>query len=814
MQDMKTTAEILELPLTGVHSEHCALIVDKGIGKLQGVKNHRVEFNNEKAVLELDGVKTTLGDVVHTVRDLGYGVPTEKKELPVTGMSCASCAISVESVLKAQKGVVNASVNFANNSAFIEYIPGVADLASFRQAVQSVGYDLIVSGDESHDSKSDREQKSYQTLKNKTTYAVLLTLPVVVIGMFFMSMPNANWIMMFLTLPVLWFGRNFFINAFRQAKHRQANMDTLVALSTGIAFLFSLFNTLYPEFWHSRGLHAHVYFESAAVVIAFILLGKLLEEKAKSNTSSAIKKLMGLQPGSVIIIDEQGHQEEIPVAQVKAGDTLLVKPGDKVPVDGEVSEGFSYVDESMMTGESLAVGKNKGDKVFAGTLNQKGSFQLKATRVGSETLLAQIIRTVQQAQGSKAPVQKLVDKIAGIFVPVVIGISILSFLAWIVFGGDDGITHGLLAMVTVLVIACPCALGLATPTAIMVAVGKGAENGILIKDAGSLEVAHKVNAIILDKTGTITEGKPEVTDLVWASEPGNGKIASVFFTLESRSEHPVADAIARYLKTAGTTDTELSMFESITGKGVRAASGSDTFLAGSHRFMVDEGITLTSELTSRGNEWSGDGKTVIYFAVNKSAAAVVAVADKIKPTSAEAVRQLQSMGIDVYMQTGDSVQTAKAVAGKVGIKHFAAEVLPGDKSDFVKELQGKGKTVAMVGDGINDSQALAQADIGIAMGQGSDIAMDVAKVTLMTSDLRQISRALKLSEYTVKTIRQNLFWAFIYNVIGIPLAAGVLFPFTGFLLNPMIAGAAMALSSVSVVSNSLRLKMKELDARN
>lgn len=805
---METKDQFLELPLIGVNSEHCALIVDKGIGKLQGVKSHRVDFNNEKAVLELDESKTSLDEVVRSVRDLGYGVVTAKKEFPISGMSCASCAVSVESILRSQKGVIQASVNFANNTALVEFISPVAQPADFKQAVQSIGYDLILEPEHGKDIRKEIHQKQYRSLKAKTIIAALFTLPLVILGMFFMNLPYGNLIMMALTIPVIfWSGQSFFVNAFKQAKHLQANMDTLVALSTGIAFLFSVFNTFFQDFWHSRGIHAHVYFETAAVVVTFILLGKLLEERAKSNTSSAIKKLIGLQPSTVTIIHKGGHQMEIPIAQVKVGDRLLVKPGEKIPVDGIVDEGSSFVDESMMSGEPTPVEKKKNDQVFGGTVNQKGSLQFITQKIGSETLLSNIIRRVQEAQGSKAPVQKLVDKIAGIFVPVVLGISIVSFLVWIILGGDNGLTHALLAMVTILIIACPCALGLATPTAIMVGVGKGAENGILIKDAESLELAGKVNAIILDKTGTITEGKPEVIDMVWNNASNKQELQSLLLSVELKSEHPFAEAISNYLRSSGASPIPLDSFESLTGKGVHAAKGNNSYFVGSLKLMLDEGINIPQDLLYQTERWQTEAKTVIYFAQNKLVEAVLTLADKIKSTSITAIKNLQDQGIEVFMQTGDNPQTAKAVADKVGIKHYAASALPADKAAFIKNLQQQGKIVAMVGDGINDAHALAQAHVSIAMGHGSDIAIDVAKMTLISSDLQQIPRAFKLSRLTVKTIRQNLFWAFIYNIIGIPIAAGILYPVNGFLLNPMIAGAAMALSSVSVVSNSLRLKM-------
>ena len=735
-----------------------------------------------------------------------------KKNFPVTGLSCASCAISVESMLKAQPGVLDASVNFANSSAWVEYEPDTASVNNFKSAIQSIGYDLLIE-DEGHDHQDEMQLNHYKKLKTNTVWATILALPVVVIAMFLMDIPYANWIMLVLATPVIgWFGRSFFINAFNQAKHGRANMDTLVALSTGIAYLFSAFSTFFPEFWHSRGQHPHVYFEASAVVIAFILLGKVLEERAKSNTSSAIKKLMGLQPNTVNLIQENGKEMEIPISNVKSGNKLLVRPGDKIPVDGEIISGSSFIDESTITGESLPVEKEKGGKVFAGTINQKGSFTFVAQKVGGETILAHIIKMVQQAQGSKPPVQKLVDKIAGIFVPVVMVISVLTFVTWLILGGDDAITQALLAMVSVLVIACPCALGLATPTAIMVGMGKGAENGILIKDAESLELAHKVNAMVLDKTGTITEGKPAVTDIFWnVSGDAKAKLEQILFAIESQSEHPLAEAVTASLNVNSGKQVELAKFESITGKGVVAHYGDQTYLVGNQKMLADFQVNIPEPNSAQIKAWQEEAKTVVCFARDTELLAVIAIADKIKETSKKAIADLQNQGIEVYMLTGDNVQTAKAVAQKVGLKNFKAEVMPSDKADFIKELQNQGKVVAMVGDGINDSHALAQADVSIAMGKGSDIAMDVAKMTIISSDLQLISKAIKLSKLTVQTIHQNLFWAFIYNLIGIPVAAGILFPVWGFMLNPMIAGAAMAMSSVSVVGNSLRLKFKKLD---
>lgn len=803
--------ETYSLPLLDVDSEHCALIVDKELAKVPGIQSHKVELNNHRALITADDAEV-IPQAIAAIRDLGYGVQTIKKTFPVTGMSCASCAASVGHTLQAQPGVVQAAVNYAAATANIEYLPGLVQADTLKQVIQSVGYDLIIEDAESATELVENLQASQALrLRHRTIWSIAFSIPLVIVGMFFMNMPFANYIMWALATPVvLVFGRQFFINAWKQARHRSTNMDTLVAMSTGIAYLFSVFNTLFPEFWHQRGLHAHVYFEAAAVVIAFILLGKMLEERAKSNTSSAIKKLMGLQPKTVTIVHEGGHQMEIPIAQVKPGDTLLVKPGAKIAVDGEVVSGNSFVDESMLSGEPVPVEKSGGSKVFSGTINQQGSLLFKAEKVGADTLLAQIIRAVQDAQGSRAPVQKLVDKIAGIFVPVVIGIAVLSLIVWLVLGAENGLTQGLLAFVTVLVIACPCALGLATPTAIMVGVGRGAELGILIKDAESLERSYKVNSIILDKTGTITEGKPKVTGILWRQGVSSENLAPVLLSLEAHSEHPLATAVSHYLEQQGTARIAIDDFHSTTARGVSGSFQGRKFFVGSEAFMQEQGIAMNESLQTQANVWLQQAATVIWFAEDKERLAVLAIADAVRPHAAEAIRQLKAMNIQPYMLTGDNAVTAQAVAKQAGIDHFQAALLPADKAAFIQSLQDKGQVVAMVGDGINDGPALAQADVSIALSKGTDIAMDVARMTLMSSDLRSIPIAISLSRKTVRSIRQNLFWAFIYNVIGIPIAAGLLYPINGFLLNPMIAGAAMALSSVSVVSNSLRLKWTRL----
>lgn len=733
-----------------------------------------------------------------------------KQTFPVLKMSCASCAISVESILKSTRGVLNATVNYANQMALVEWDNAIIDMKGLQTAVRSISYDLIISTKNADTLQEQSQQISYTALKTKTIWASIFCIPVVIIGMFYMDMPYGNWISMALSIPIVfYFGRNFYSNAFKQLKHKKANMDTLVALSTGIAFAFSTFNTVYPEYWHNRGLHAHVYFEAASVIIVFISLGKLLEEKAKSNTSTAIKKLIGMQPKTAKIIFA-GKEMEVSISDIKPNDIVIVRPGEKIAVDGIITEGSSFVDESMINGESIADEKKPNDKVFAGTINQKGSFKFKAVKVGSDTLLSQIIKMVQEAQGSKAPVQKLADKIAGIFVPSVLVIAIITFICWIIFGGENAFTYAFLNSITVLVIACPCALGLATPTAIMVGVGKGAENNILIKDAESLETAHKVNVVILDKTGTITEGCPAVTNIFWTDKADTNQNRSLLFSIESRSEHPLAEAVMNHLQKSDAAIQGLTNIESLTGKGIKATSNETTYYVGNKKLIEEFKIQIPTEIETIINPWQQDAKTIIYFANNTTLLAVIAIADKVKATSKSAIQQLQSRGVQVFMLTGDNALTAAAIANQVGITEFKSEVLPADKAAFIKNLQEQGKIVAMVGDGINDSQALAQANISIAMGKGSDIAIDVAKMTLMTSDLQSIPKALLLSKKIVAGIRQNLFWAFIYNIIGIPLAAGVLYPINGFMLNPMIAGAAMALSSVSVVSNSLRLKTIKL----
>jgi Cu2+-exporting ATPase len=734
------------------------------------------------------------------------------KTYPVTGLHCASCAARTESFVKALPGIKSASVNFADTSIRVEFASEEISPSEMKKAVQSIGYDILIDETNSRELQEEARYTYYRKTRINTIGAASLSIPLVIIAMVFMNIPYANFIMLALATPVVfWFGRQFHTGAFRQLKHRTANMDTLVALSTGIAYIYSIAVTFNPALFHKAGVHGHVYFEASAVIITFILLGKLLEERAKSNTSSALKKLIGLQSKTVVLITANGEQKEVPISGVMPGDILLVKPGTKIPVDGMIISGSSFVDESMISGEPIPAEKIIRSKVYAGTINQKGSFQFRADKVGGDTVLAQIIKMVKEAQGSKAPIQHLVDKVAGIFVPVVISIALLSGAIWFISGVENAFTHSLLAIVTVLIIACPCALGLATPTAIMVAIGKGADNGILIKDAESLEIAHKVNAVVLDKTGTITMGEPTVEAIGWKKGTDTQSLGKILMGIQMISEHPLAEPVVRYLAGSGIkSDLAVTDFESITGKGIKATINNKIYYVGNRKMLDDLNIQTGNDLMAFSDSWLADARTVFFFSDSENAIAVISVNDKIKKTSVEAIRQLHSMGIEVHMLTGDNEKTAAKIAAETGIDSYRAEVLPQDKHDFIKELQKQGKIVAMVGDGINDSQALAQADVSIAMGKGSDIAMDVAKMTIISSDLSKIAGAIRLSQKTTATIKQNLFWAFIYNLIGIPVAAGALYPLFGFLLNPMIAGAAMALSSVSVVSNSLRLRAKKI----
>ena len=732
-----------------------------------------------------------------------------KKVYPVMGMHCAACANNVEKIVKKQEGVEDASVNLAAAVLTVDFNSDVVSPEQLKDAVMKIGFDLIIDEDNSMEEQEEAEHSYYEQLQRKTVVAWIFALPVAFMGMFFMDFPGINWWMLVLSLPVLFYsGHAFYVNAWKQAKHFTSNMDTLVALSTSIAFLFSLFNTLYPQFWYEQGLEPHVYYEAATVIIAFVLVGKLMEEKAKGKTSMAIRKLMGLQPKTARILRD-GKEEDILISELKKGDKVSVRPGERVPVDGLIVEGDTFIDESMISGEPIPVEKKLNDKVLAGTINQNGAFVMSAEKVGRETVLAQIIRMVQEAQGSKAPVQRIVDKVTAVFVPTVLSIAILNFMVWMIVGGVDDFSYAMLSAVSVLVIACPCALGLATPTALMVGIGKGAEAHILIKDAVALEQMRKVDTVVLDKTGTVTEGRPTVTgwlhDAGWVNEH-----KGILYAAELKSEHPLALAIVEELKKDGNKPAIIDSFESRTGRGIVVTRGGKTYWAGSHRLLNDFGAKVSDLLKSMVEEYERSGKSLVYFGEESTLLAVIVISDKVKPTSIQAVKQMQAAGKYVVLLTGDGHLTAQNVAGEINANRFIAEALPDDKENVIKELQREGRVVAMVGDGINDSQALARADVSIAMGKGTDIAMDVAMVTLMTSDLLLLPKAFKLSRKTVRLIHQNLFWAFIYNLIGIPIAAGILFPMYGILLNPMIASAAMACSSVSVVLNSLSLNWRKL----
>ncbi len=707
-----------------------------------------------------------------------------RKNFPVQGMGCAACVARVQSAIRNLDGVTECNVSLASNSAQVSYDSEAITAADIRKAVQDAGYDLTVAVDEESDeeveSEADRlREEYYRSLKSDMYMAIFLSILTMLLGMGFNDFPCKGYVLWALTTPVLfWCGRRFIAAAWKQARHKSVGMDTLVALSTLISYFFSLFNLVFPQVWTSRGLAPHLYFESSAMIVTFILLGRVLEERAKRSTTASIRGLAGLQPKSVA---------------ASPGDVLTVRPGDRIPVDGTVLSGNSFVDESMLTGEPVPASKIKGDKVFAGTINQKGSFDIKVEKVGKDTMLSSIIRMVKDAQGSKAKVQETVDKVAAVFVPVIIAVSVITLICWILLDPADGVARGLMAMVTVLVIACPCSLGLATPTALTVGIGNGAERGILIKDADSLNVAEKIDTVVLDKTGTITEGHPKVVAERWTDRHGAG----ILLAMELRSEHPLAAAVIAQIHSSdmAVQASDLDFFEAVPGAGIKAKTGGNEYFAG-------KPVTFSPEAGG----WEEEGCTVIVFTENGRTLSEMAISDEVKDSSAKAVAELSGLGVETVMLTGDNEISARKVASKVGIGHVEAGLLPGDKALFVKRLQEKGHRVAMVGDGINDSAALAQADLSVAMGQGSDIAINTAMVTVVSSDLMKLPEMIELSRRTVRVVSQNLFWAFFYNVLAVPVAAGVLYPVNGFLLNPMVAAACMAMSSVCVVANSLRLR--------
>jgi len=746
---------------------------------------------------------------------------TETATLDIEGMTCASCASAVEKSLSRAPGVQSALVNFATEKATVHYVPGQASPATLKEAVVNAGYGVTERAPDT--SAADRQaeidrQKAAAYVKLKRRFQVAVGLAVVVMALSMlmlwpaaMQRVNMRWLnygLLLLTLPVLLYsGREFYSSAWNGFKHRAANMDTLIAVGTGAAFLYSLAATVAPGFFEQHGLMPEVYYDTTATIIALILLGKVLELRAKTQTSAAIRSLMGLQAKTARVVRPGGQEVDVPIEQVQLDDVVVVRPGEKVATDGLITEGSSAVDEAMLTGESLPVEKKAGDPVFGATLNKTGSFRFRVTKVGADTMLSQIVKLVEDAQGSRAPIQRLADKVSAIFVPTVVVIAILTFVLWFDLAPvATRLPLALVNFVAVLIIACPCALGLATPTAIMVSTGKGAEYGVLIRNAEALEKAYKVNTVLLDKTGTITRGEPAVTDFVPVAGQDAAQLLQLVAALERQSEHPLAEAVVRYADAQGAAQLSATEFRAIEGKGAAATVNGQVVLIGNQGLLRDEKVTFSEALTKQAEQLLNQAKTVLYVAVAGQAVGLIGVADTVRDTSVAAIQKLQALGIEVVMMTGDNPQTAAKVAEQVGIKRYFAEVLPSGKAGKVKELQAEGRVVAMVGDGINDAPALAQADIGLAMGGGTDVAMEAAGITLMRSDLNGVVTAIELSRQTIRTIKQNLFFAFIYNTLGIPIAAGLLYPFFGWLLSPMLAAGAMALSSVSVLTNSLRLR--------
>ncbi len=811
----------LQILVRGMHCASCASAVEKALHRLPGVEEASVNLASEQVAVKINPRQTGAAELVAVLEKLGYRVPTAHFSVGIRGMHCASCVLRIEKALQALPGVVAANVNLATGRADLTIIPGTVELADVERAIRKAGYEPVSIQSESLSAGLEAEERErrheLQSLQRKFTVSAGFTL-LILLGTFHAHIPGLqklpvgqiNLILFTLTLPVLFYaGRQFFAGAYKSARQGQADMNTLIAVGTGSAFLYSAVATFLPGMLTRAGQAAHVYFDTAAVIITLILLGKLLEARAKGRTSEAIKKLIGLRPKTARIV-RNGRELDIPIEQVQIGDVIVVRPGERIPVDGVVIEGSSAVDESMITGESLPVQKEVGDTVIGGTINKSGSFKFTATRVGKETVLAQIIRLVQEAQGSKAPIQRLADVIAGYFVPAVMLIALITFVVWYFTGPEPRLTHALIRFISVLIIACPCALGLATPTAIMVGTGKGAEMGILIKNGETLERAHKINTLVLDKTGTITRGEPQVTDVLILSDLPEEEVIRMASSAESRSEHPLSKAIVREAEERAIDYPEVEEFQAVSGFGVEARINGKVVRMGNVDFLRGQGIPAES-VQERIRSLSEQGKTAVLLAVDRQIAAIFALADQLQPEAPEAVQAMQKMGIEIVMVTGDHPRTASAIARRVGIKQVFAGVLPEEKVKIVETLQKAGKFVGMVGDGINDAPALARADVGIAIGSGTDVAIESADITLMRSDLRDVVRAIRLSRITMKVIKQNLFWAFVYNTLGIPIAAGVLYPVWGITLSPIIASAAMAMSSVSVVSNSLRLRKKKLD---
>jgi Cu+-exporting ATPase len=802
----------VELPILNLDCATCVQTIERVLGGLDGVQKASVNFATAKAHVTYQPDQVSLTGVEQAIKRAGYSVGGAEAWIGIKDLRCASCVTFIEDTLKATPGVLQASVNVATQQADVAYVPGMATPATLRQAIESTGYKTLdqPAGAPPEDAERAARLAEYRDLRNRFVFAAVLAAGVLVLtfGEFIpvlRAIPQQlNWIILFaLTTPVLfWSGSRFFVGAWSAFRHRTADMNTLIALGTGAAYLYSTVATFLPGLL-PEGLRA-VYFDTTAIIVALILMGQVLEARAKGQTNEAIRKLMGLQAKTARVV-RNGQELDIPVEEVLVGDVIIVRPGEKVPVDGVVTEGSSSVDESMITGESIPVSKKPEDEVIGATLNKTGSFRFRATKVGKDTALSQIIQLVQQAQGTKAPIQRLADVISGYFVPVVILVAIWSFAIWFVFGPQPQVLHGLVTAVTVLIIACPCALGLATPTSIMVGTGRGAENGILIRSAEALETAHKLNAIVLDKTGTITKGKPELTDVIVNGKLTETELLRLAASVEKSSEHPLAQAIVDGARARQIELVDATEFEAVLGHGVKAVVDGRPLALGNLKMMQQVGASLDG-MEAQAQALADDGKTPMYIAVDGQAAGIVAVADTVKEDSAQAIARLKRLGLEVIMITGDNRRTAEAIARQVGVDRVLAEVLPEDKARNVQMLRREGKTVAMVGDGINDAPALAQADVGLAIGTGTDVAIEASDITLIKGSLTGVAVAIELSRATMRNIKQNLFGSFIYNSLGVPIAAGVLYPFFGILLSPIIASAAMALSSVTVVSNALRLR--------